>query len=285
MLTLRPFGLDITVVLICSAALSILVELTILRRIGRRVSLSDAGQSVIHGLTWAGLRLYASKLLWFGAWLHVFDNYALFAWNMAHPLSWLVYWLVGDLLYYWTHRAEHHIRALWCSHLVHHSSEHFNLTTAVRQPWTEGLYKPAIAMWAPLLGFHPSIYVVFGAASLAIGQWQHLEWFPKLPVVDRIFMSPSNHRVHHGRNPEYIDRNFGGSLVLWDHLFGTYAPETVQPAYGVLHLPEHRSKAARLLGGYPELVGDMARAASPGGAIRLALGRPDSAAIAWGSEL
>ena len=138
----------------------------------------------------------------------------------------------------------------------------------------EVFYKPVLALWAPLLGFHPIMYVTVGVFSLMAGQWQHLEWFPRVKALDAAVMSPSNHRVHHARNTQYLDRNFGGSLVVWDKLFGTYVPETEAPVYGVLHLPPAATTLARSFGGFPELFTDMRHADSVVTASRLALGRP-----------
>lgn len=247
-------GMPIVGWLVLIAAAAILVEVQILRRRGERFDGPDAAESVLVGATWAGLRLVAGKALMFFVWLWVWDEIAPIRLPMDDPRTWLAYWLIGDFLYYWTHRIEHRVRVLWASHLVHHSSTRFNLATAVRQPPTEVFYKPVIALWAPLCGFHPTMYVVFGTISLAVGQWQHLEWFPKVRSLDAIFMTPSNHRVHHGTNPRYIDRNFGGSLVVWDRMFGTYEPEGEAVAYGLVHDPRRGSVFGRMLGGYPELV-------------------------------
>jgi sterol desaturase/sphingolipid hydroxylase (fatty acid hydroxylase superfamily) len=218
--------------------------------------------------------VFGGKVLLFGVWLWAWERVAPWHVDVTNPLSWVAYWIIGDFLYYWTHRAEHRVRLLWSSHLVHHSSEQFNLATAVRQPWTEVFYKPVIALWAPLLGFHPVMYVVVGIVSLMAGQWQHLAWFPSVRALDAIVMSPSNHRVHHARNARYIDRNFGGSLVLWDKLFGTYQVEDEVPRYGVLHLPEARTAVTASMGGLPELARDVRRAGSVRRGVRIALGPP-----------
>jgi sterol desaturase/sphingolipid hydroxylase (fatty acid hydroxylase superfamily) len=267
-------GMPVSVALVVVAATAIAIEFTILRARRDSVDFADAGRSISMGLLWAGARMVGGKALMFGAWVWLWHHVALRQLPMSNPLTWLAYWLIGDFLYYWTHRSEHRIRLLWSSHLVHHSSEQFNLATAVRQPWTEVFYKPLIAMWAPLLGFNPVMYVTVGAISLLAGQWQHLEWFPRLRALDALIMSPSNHRVHHGRNARYIDRNFGGSLVLWDKLFGTYEPEGEVPVYGVIHLPPAATVLGSSLGGYPELWKDMRAAESARSAVAIAAGRP-----------
>jgi sterol desaturase/sphingolipid hydroxylase (fatty acid hydroxylase superfamily) len=273
-IALTFLGLDLNLVLVLAAATAVGLELVVLRVRQRTVDYRDVRRSIGFGLAWAAIRVVGAKVLLFGAWLWTWHHLALFDIDLGNPLSWVAYWLVGDLIYYWTHRAEHRIRLLWSSHLVHHSSEQFNLATAVRQPWTEALYKPLVALWAPLAGFHPAVYVVVGIVSLMAGQWQHLEWFPKLRALDALVMSPSNHRVHHARNARYIDRNFGGSLVLWDRLFGTYVSEDEPPVYGVLHLPEASNAVMASIGGYPELVADVRGARSVRAALRTAFGPP-----------
>lgn len=247
-------GLDLPRFLVLWAGASIAVELVVLRWRGSAIDLRDTLTSMLLGLVWTGIRVVGAKVLFLGAWVWVWQHLALFDLDHGDPRTWLAYWLIGDLVYYWTHRLEHRSPLLWASHLVHHSSTRFNLATAVRQPWTEVFYKPIVAFWAPLLGFHPAMYVFVGALSLAVGQWQHLEWFPKVRWLDAVVMSPSNHRVHHGTNPEYLDRNFGGSLVVWDRLFGTYTPEVAPPVYGVLGYEPPTSPLRLSLGGYPALV-------------------------------
>jgi sterol desaturase/sphingolipid hydroxylase (fatty acid hydroxylase superfamily) len=181
---------------------------------------------------------------------------------------------VGDFFYYWIHRAEHRVRALWCTHLVHHSSKEFSFTTAVRMPWTEVLYKPLTGLWAPLLGVHPVMGVVMGAIALMLGQLQHTELIGKLGPLDRILTTPSNHRVHHGSNAEYVDRNFGGSTMIWDHFFGTYTAETVTPVYGLTKAFAAKNPLTIVAGGYPELVREMRDAPGARARVAMCLGRP-----------
>jgi sterol desaturase/sphingolipid hydroxylase (fatty acid hydroxylase superfamily) len=267
-------GLDLNILLVLAAATAISLELLLLRYLRRQVDYRDVGRSMVFGLSWALVRVFGGKVLLFGVWLWTWEHVAPWHLDVTNPLSWIAYWLLGDFLYYWTHRSEHRVRLLWSSHLVHHSSEQFNLATAVRQSWTEVAYKPFIALWAPLLGFHPTMYVVVGILSLMAGQWQHLEWFPPVRVLDALVMSPSNHRVHHARNARYIDRNFGGSLVVWDKLFGTYQPEDEAPVYGVTHLPPARSAITASMGGFPELAADVRTAGGLRPGVRIAFGRP-----------
>jgi alkylglycerol monooxygenase len=260
--------------LIVAAGVAIAIEIALMRRWRRPVDYREVGESMVMGLVWIGARIVLGQALLIGVWTWTWQHASLFTLDVRSPWTWLGYWLIGDFTYYWTHRAEHRVRLLWSAHLVHHSSEQFNLATAVRQPWAEAMYKPVIALWAPLLGFHPVIGVVVGIASLAIGQWQHLDWFPKVRWLDAVVSSPSNHRVHHARNHVYLDRNFGGSLMVWDRLFGTYQPETEQPVYGVLHPPAATSLAGKSLGGLPELWAHTRAAAGLRRSVGVVFGAP-----------
>lgn len=155
------------------------------------------------------------------------------------PPSWwsvLLLFLGQDFLYYWFHRASHRIRWLWASHVVHHSSERLNLSTAFRQSLTY----PISGMWVfwlplALVGFHPKQVLLIVAVNLAYQFFVHTEAVRRLGPLERILNTPSHHRVHHARNRAYLDRNFGGVLIIWDKLFGTFTPENEAnpPEYGI----------------------------------------------------
>lgn len=164
--------------------------------------------------------------------LHYFEQYAYF--DIPNSLSMLpLAVLVSDFTYYWKHRLSHTIRLMWSYHNVHHSSTEFNLTTALRLPWfgifTDGLfYIPAV-----LLGFDPIQLIISKSIILMMQYPIHTETVGRLPLIDYILNSPSNHRVHHGSNPIYIDKNHGGIFMIWDQLFGTYQRETEPVVYGI----------------------------------------------------
>lgn len=146
---------------------------------------------------------------------------------------WVVLFLVVDLAWYANHRFSHRVRIGWAAHQAHHSSEHYNLGTALRQkwnPWSEAIF------WAPLplLGFAPwTIYVAFGF-NLVYQFFTHTETVGTLPrPLEYILNTPSHHRVHHGSDPEYLDKNYGGILIVWDRLFGTFQQELHRPTYGL----------------------------------------------------
>ncbi len=147
--------------------------------------------------------------------------------------SWILLFVLIDASWYAYHRFSHRVRIAWAAHQAHHSSEYFNLGTALRQkwnPWFEALF------WLPLplLGFEPwTIYVMFGF-NLVYQFFTHTEAIGRLPrPVEFIFNTPSHHRVHHGSDPEYLDKNYGGILIIWDRMFGTFQREMQTPKYGL----------------------------------------------------
>jgi sterol desaturase/sphingolipid hydroxylase (fatty acid hydroxylase superfamily) len=148
-------------------------------------------------------------------------------------LGWAVALIGWDLAYYWTHRWEHEIHLFWAAHENHHSSDHYNLSTALRQPWTPFLM---LATFPPLalLGVQPWMIMVSGGLNLIYQYWVHTETIDRLPRwFEAVFNTPSHHRVHHGSNPQYLDRNYGGILIVWDRLFGTFEPEGERVRYGL----------------------------------------------------
>ena len=149
-------------------------------------------------------------------------------------LAWVVLFFADDFCYYWFHRIHHESRFFWASHVVHHSSEHYNLSTALRQTWTP---MTGVLFWAPLalLGFHPVMIVLQQAINLLYQFWIHTETVRRLGPLEWVLNTPSHHRVHHGSNPRYLDRNYAGILIVWDRLFGTFQAEDEKPVYGLTH--------------------------------------------------
>ncbi|WP_179320006.1 sterol desaturase family protein [Winogradskyella helgolandensis] len=168
---------------------------------------------------------FASKALVILVFFWVYDNVRLF----TIPVAWwsfLFIFFADDLAYYWFHRVSHECRLFWASHVVHHSSEHYNLSTALRQTWSGGFYTFIFWLWLPLLGFHPAMILLQMSISLLYQFWIHTEAINKMPKwFEAVFNTPSHHRVHHGSNPIYLDRNHAGILIIWDRLFGTFQPE------------------------------------------------------------
>tara|TARA_B100000212_G_scaffold337518_1_gene312508 strand:- start:3815 stop:5065 length:1251 start_codon:yes stop_codon:yes gene_type:complete len=156
------------------------------------------------------------------------------------PLDSWVTWVVGfvlyDLTYYVQHRLHHEIKLLWATHIVHHHGEEFNLSTALRQTSTGWLWKWMFYIPMIVIGVPAEVFITVGGLNLLYQFWVHTEHIPKLGFIEKIFVTPSNHRVHHAKNPEYIDANYGGVFILWDRMFGTYIEEkeNIKPVYGTV---------------------------------------------------
>ncbi len=161
-------------------------------------------------------------------------KFRLFDFEMT-GLAWIFLIFGVEFFYYWFHRANHRIRWFWCAHVVHHSSEHMNMSTAMRQSVTYTVNLSYI-FWVPLIimGFEPWAVFLMLATNLSYQYFIHTESIGKLhPVIEYIFNTPSHHRAHHGRNPEYIDKNFGGVVIVFDRLFGTFIEEHKRVEYGI----------------------------------------------------
>ena len=140
--------------------------------------------------------------------------------------SWIIILFADDFCYYWSHRIGHESRFFWASHIVHHSSQKYNLSTALRQTWTGGFFTFIFYLALPFLGFHLLMIFTQMSVSLLYQYWIHTELIDKLPRwFEAIFNTPSHHRVHHGSNPIYLDRNYAGIFIIWDRLFNTFQPE------------------------------------------------------------
>ncbi len=157
---------------------------------------------------------------------------------MDSPATWIALFLLEDMTYYWFHRLSHERRIWWAAHVNHHSSQHYNLATALRQSWTGGI-NGAWILWLPLsfVGFPPAMIFIQKGISLVYQFWIHTEAIRRFPApIEYIFNTPSHHRVHHARNPRYLDRNYAGILIIWDRMFGTFEPERDEEPcrYGVV---------------------------------------------------
>lgn len=144
--------------------------------------------------------------------------------------------IVYDFSSYWTHRISHYCRFFWATHVVHHSADHYNLTVSFRQSWFQ---YAKIVFFIPLIfaGFHPAIFFIANQLSVLYQFWVHTEAIGKLhPFIEKHFGTPSNHRVHHGSQEKYLDKNFGATFMIWDHLFGSFQYEEEKPRYGITSL-------------------------------------------------
>lgn len=157
----------------------------------------------------------------------------------------LLCFVLVDLFYYWEHRLAHEVNALWSLyHSVHHSADHYDQTIAFRISFVDFFFAPLVYLPLVLAGFHPVLVFACLGLVLAWQQWIHTELVGRLPLLDPWLNTPSNHRVHHGRNPIYIDKNYGGVLMVWDRMFGTYAAETEKVDYGLVEPLQSRNPVA-----------------------------------------
>jgi len=165
-------------------------------------------------------------------------------WNIGWAWwAWPLCFVLDDLAYYCFHRSAHRVRWFWASHVNHHSSQHYNLSTALRQSWT-GFIALSFAFRLPLAlaGFEPGMILVCGALGLIYQFWIHTEVIGRMPRwFEAVMNTPSHHRVHHAVNPRYLDRNYAGTLIVWDRLFGTFTPEdgADRIRYGIVHQLGH----------------------------------------------
>lgn len=148
--------------------------------------------------------------------------------------SWVILFFVDDLAYYIFHRVSHESRLFWNFHVVHHSSEQYNLSVAVRQSWFSGILHWIFYAPVMLLGFAPWMFAVMHGFNLIYQFWIHTKHVKSLGPLEHVLNTPSHHRVHHAVNDIYIDRNYAGVLIIWDKLFGSFEKETVEPRYGTI---------------------------------------------------
>jgi sterol desaturase/sphingolipid hydroxylase (fatty acid hydroxylase superfamily) len=148
-------------------------------------------------------------------------------------LTWVCLVFADDLAFYWMHRMSHEIRLLWATHVVHHSSQRFHLATALRQSWSAPIIETPF--WLPLafIGFMPHLILIQMSLNLIYQYWVHTETIRTIGPLEWIMNTPSHHRVHHGSNPQYLDKNYAGIFIIWDRLFGTFEPERETVRYGL----------------------------------------------------
>jgi alkylglycerol monooxygenase len=163
----------------------------------------------------------------------IFANFSLIVWPEKNWIYWLTLFLGVDLAYYWAHRMSHEINLFWGGHVVHHQSEDYNLSVALRQSSFQVVWTFAFSLPLAVLGFDTKEFVIVAALNTLYQFWIHTETINKLGWFEFVFNTPSHHRVHHGRNPKYIDKNHAGTLIIWDRMFGTFQKEEERPTYGI----------------------------------------------------
>ncbi|MBK7859408.1 MAG: sterol desaturase family protein [Archangiaceae bacterium] len=228
------------------------VELAVAWKLRRKVyrladALCDMGCGIAQQ---TGVLLYAGLLVSANGWLYTHARWVtLPAWG-----QWVLAFVGVDFLYYWWHRLSHETNLLWAAHVVHHQSEDYNLAVALRQSVTTTATLFPFYVWLGLLGVPPLQLAVSTSLSTLYQFWIHTELVPRLPWFDRLFNSPSAHRVHHAVNLKYLDKNHAATLMVWDHLFGTYQTEEEPPVYGITRPVQSFNPVWSQLAGYADLL-------------------------------
>lgn len=164
----------------------------------------------------------------------IYTYHRLFDISMDSILMWGLCLLIYDFLYYWAHRSSHEINMFWGSHVPHHSSEEYNLSVALRQGAFQGCFFWIFYLPLAMIGFHPVMFIVMAQVDTLYQFWIHTRAIGKLGPLEWFMNTPSHHRVHHGQNPKYIDKNHAGILIVWDRMFGTFQEEEEEPVYGIV---------------------------------------------------
>ena len=209
------------------------VELVIARFQRRHLyRLSDSVNDLSCGIIQQLVGVFA-KVVILGLYIWIYDHYRFFTLEATSIWTWIACFLLIDFAYYWFHRLSHEINFLWAAHVVHHQSEEYNLAVALRQSALQGFFSTPFYWPLALLGFDPITFATLSAFNTLYQFWIHTRTVGRLGFLEQILMTPSHHRVHHGRNPQYIDRNHGATFIFWDKLFGTFEAEDEEVVYGI----------------------------------------------------
>ncbi|MEM7213717.1 MAG: sterol desaturase family protein [Pseudomonadota bacterium] len=218
------------------------------------------------------IQLYFSEILVFTMSIVVYYTLSWYVTPFHLPLDWwtvILALIVADFTYYWEHRKSHEIRLLWCAHAVHHSSPVYNTATAFRFSIFDPVIAAVFHIPMILMGFDPILVFFSEVVVLAYQGWIHTEAIGKLGPLERVLNTPSHHRVHHGSDEKYLDRNYGGILIIWDRMFGTFAEEQERPTYGLVKQINTQNPIKVWFGELWALGRDVASARSAGEAWRI----------------
>lgn len=175
--------------------------------------------------------IFMKTALFFG-YKYIFEHWRLFELPQSIWI-WMILFIGVDFFYYWFHRMSHQVNALWAAHIVHHQSEEYNLTVALRQSWFQGWFSWVFYLPLAFVGFDPLMFLTLSSFNTLYQFWIHTRAIKSLGPLEWILNTPSHHRVHHGSNPEYIDKNHAGTLIIWDRIFGTFQKEEEEVYYGI----------------------------------------------------
>ena len=189
---------------------------------------------------------------------------------------WVLAFVLIDLVFYIYHRLSHRVRFLWAIHMSHHSSEEMNFAVSLRQAWFAPLSKLPFFAVLPLVGMDPTIVVIAGVVSTLWGVVGHTQIVDKLGPLEIIFNTPSHHRVHHGANKEYIDKNYGNLFIIWDKMFGTFEPEKAPVKYGLVNNVNTFNPVKITFMGWSAILKDIRKAKTVKEALSLTFGPPNT---------
>ncbi|MEE2758276.1 MAG: sterol desaturase family protein [Myxococcota bacterium] len=209
------------------------IEWLVLRKQKKDVRINDAITDMSCGLGDQTISLLAKSTVLI-PYVALQTHYGAARWAMDSVWTWVIGFIVTDFCFYWYHRFSHRVNLGWATHAVHHQSEEYNLSVALRQPWFSVFYNWIFYLPLAFLGLPVEVYATSLAFNLLYQFWIHTETIRRLGAFEWVFNSPSHHRVHHGTNPDYIDKNYAGVLIIWDRLFGTFQDEHEQVLYGTL---------------------------------------------------
>ncbi|GIY73889.1 alkylglycerol monooxygenase [Caerostris extrusa] len=211
----------------------VVLEMMIMRMKKNPIRLNDGMGSVSQGILSETMRILLES--WkLASYIYIYSNWRIVTLPWESLWTWLIAFITVDFIYYWAHRASHEINLLWAAHQVHHSSEDYNLTTALRQSVLQSYF--VWVLYLPLaLIVPPTALLVHLQFNLLYQFWIHTEVVRKLGPLEYVINTASHHRVHHGRNRYCIDKNYAGVLIIWDRMFGTFEPENEEVVYGLTH--------------------------------------------------
>ena len=211
------------------------------------------------------------------AFAYVAQYYKLKLFSSSSLWVWIFAFFLYDFCYYWMHRLHHEVKVLWATHVVHHHGEEFNLSTALRQTSTGFLWKWIFYLPIFIVGIPPEVFVTVAGINLVYQFWVHTEHIPKLGWYEYVFVSPSNHRIHHAQNKHYVDANYGGVFIFWDRLFGTYKEELdeLKPIYGTAKPLRSWNPFKANLDIFAEMIKDSTRTKSIKNKIKVWFSRPN----------
>lgn len=217
-------------------------------------AIANLGCGITQQLSGLFLKVFA-----IGIYQLLLEEFAFFAPDNTQWWYWISLFLLVDLAYYWGHRMSHEINLFWGGHVVHHQSEDYNLSVALRQSSLQVIWTFSFNLPIALLGFRTFDFALISALNTLYQFWIHTETINKMGWFEYVFNTPSHHRVHHGRNPKYIDKNHAGALIIWDRIFGTFQPEEERPTYGITKPIKSWNPVWANLSHYADMASDLRR--------------------------